>query len=62
MDEKDIQKELANRQLVLKYMQDQQIKHFQDVGDVISRYYYDQEQVLGDIDQTFNSEETNIDT
>jgi flagellar protein FlaI len=62
MDEEDIQKELMNRQHVLNYMQEEQIKHFEDVGDVISRYYYSPEDVLDDIGQTFNSEETNIDT
>ncbi|MFB6174550.1 MAG: type II/IV secretion system ATPase subunit [Candidatus Nanohalobium sp.] len=62
MGEEDIQKELRNRQHVMKYMKDQQIKHFEDVGDVISRYYYSPEDVLSDIGQTFNSEKTNIDT
>ncbi|MFB6114727.1 MAG: type II/IV secretion system ATPase subunit [Candidatus Nanohalobium sp.] len=62
MDQEDIQNELRNRQHVLNYMQDQQIKHFEDVGDVISRYYYSPEDVLQDISQTFNSEKTNIDT
>lgn len=60
MDEEDIENEMKNRQHVLKYMQDEQIKHFEDVGDVISRYYYSPEDVLGDISQTFNSEKTNI--
>lgn len=61
MDEKDIQEELANRQLVLRHMQEEQIKHFEDVGDLISRYYYSSENVMEDIDQTFNSEEDNVD-
>ncbi len=62
MDEEDIQQELKNRQMVLKYMQDQQIKHFEDVGDMISRYYYNPEEVLNRVGQTFNSEETDIDS
>jgi flagellar protein FlaI len=57
MDYSDVQKELRNRQHVLRYMQDQQIKHYRKVGDLIGRYYSDPESVLEKVGQTFNSEE-----
>ena len=57
MDYKDIQKELKNRQHVLKWMQDQQIKHYRKVGDIISRYYSDPHSVLEKVGQTFNSQQ-----
>ncbi|MFB6180329.1 MAG: type II/IV secretion system ATPase subunit [Candidatus Nanohalobium sp.] len=60
MTEKDIQKELQNRQHVLKYMQDQQIKHFEDVGSEIAQYYYSPESVLKKVGQTFNADTTDI--
>lgn len=50
-----IKKELMNRQRVLEYMQEEQIKHYREVGDIISRYYSDQNSVMQEIDQTFNS-------
>ena len=57
MDYKDIQKELKNRQHVLRWMQDQQIKHYRKVGDIISRYYSDPHSVLEKVGQTFNSQQ-----
>jgi flagellar protein FlaI len=57
MDYSDVQTELRNRQHVLRYMQDQQIKHYRKVGDLIGRYYSDPESVLEKVGQTFNSEE-----
>jgi len=57
MDYKDIRQELKNRQHVLNWMQDQQIKHYRKVGDIISRYYSDRKSVLEKVGQTFNSEE-----
>ena len=57
MDYDDIRQELKNRQHVLNWMQDQQIKHYRKVGDIISRYYADRKSVLEKVGQTFNSEE-----
>ncbi|WP_414838168.1 type II/IV secretion system ATPase subunit [Candidatus Nanosalina sp. VS9-1] len=57
MDYKDIQKELKNRQHVLKWMQEEQIKHYRKVGDIISRYYSDPHSVLEKVGQTFNSQQ-----
>jgi len=61
MEEEDVQRELRNRQYVLKHMQDEQIKHFEDVGDMISRYYSNPKRVMEEIGQTFNSKKTEID-
>ena len=57
MDYEDIKKELRNRQHVLNWMQEEQIKHYRKVGDIISRYYSDSESVLERVGQTFNSEQ-----
>ncbi|MFB6193248.1 MAG: type II/IV secretion system ATPase subunit [Candidatus Nanohaloarchaea archaeon] len=56
MDYRDLKNEVRNRQHVLNYMQDQQIKHYRDVGDMISRYYSNPERVMKKIGQTFNAE------
>ncbi|MFB6203354.1 MAG: type II/IV secretion system ATPase subunit [Candidatus Nanohaloarchaea archaeon] len=56
MDYEQIKQELRNRQMVLNYMQEEQIKHYRDVGELISRYYSDPESVLEKASQTFNSE------
>ena len=62
MDYEDIRKELRNRQHVLKWMQEEQIKHYRKVGDIISRYYSDSESILEKVGQTFNSEQAeNVD-
>jgi flagellar protein FlaI len=52
----DIQKDLRNKQHVLNYMQEEQIKHYREVGDIISRYYSDPKSVMEKVGQTFNSE------
>ncbi|MFB6242169.1 MAG: type II/IV secretion system ATPase subunit [Candidatus Nanosalina sp.] len=57
MDYEDIRKELRNRQHVLNWMQEEQIKHYREVGDIISRYYSDSESILRKVGQTFNSEQ-----
>ena len=62
MDYKNLKNEVRNRQHVLNYMQDQQIKHYRDVGDMISRYYSNPERVLEDIGQTFNAENEEVET
>ena len=62
MDYEDIRKELRNRQHVLKWMQEEQIKHYRKVGDIISRYYSDSESILERVGQTFNSQQAeNVD-
>ncbi|MFT4867991.1 MAG: flagellar protein FlaI [Candidatus Nanohaloarchaea archaeon] len=60
-DEEQIKEELKKRQHVLNYMQDEQIKHYRDVGDVISRYYSDPQSVLEDVDKSLNSTENEVD-
>ncbi len=59
-DEEDMRKELKNRQHVLNWMQEEQIKHYRKVGDVISRYYSDPQSVLEDVGESLNSEEDEI--
>ncbi len=54
-DEEDMTKELKNRQHVLKWMQNEQIKHYRDVGDVISRYYSDPKSILEQVGESLNS-------
>lgn len=61
MDYDQIKAEVRNRQHVLNYMQDQQIKHYRDVGDMIARYYSNPKAVLRKIGQTFNSESDELD-
>ncbi|MFT4892891.1 MAG: flagellar protein FlaI [Candidatus Nanohaloarchaea archaeon] len=60
-DEEEIKDELRKRQHVLNYMQDEQIKHYRDVGDVISRYYSDPQSVLENVDKSLNSTENEVD-
>lgn len=55
MEQKDIKKELVNRQHVLNWMQQEQHKHYRKVGDIISRYYSDPEAVLEDASQDLNT-------
>ncbi len=57
IDNEDIQKDLRNKQHVLNYMQEEQIKHYREVGDIISRYYSDPESVMEKVGQTFNSDQ-----
>ena len=56
-DYSEIRRELKNRQHVLNWMQEEQIKDYRKVGDIISRYYSDPESILKRVGQTFNSEE-----
>jgi flagellar protein FlaI len=59
MKEKDIQKDLLNKQKILNWMQDEQIKNYKKVGDIISRYYSDPDTVLEKAEnQDSNSENT----
>ncbi len=60
MSEKEIQKELVNRQHVLEWMQEEQHKHYRKVGDIISRYYSNPRSVLEKVGQSLNSEQDQI--
>jgi len=60
IENEDIKKDLRNKQHVLNYMQNEQIKHYRDVGDVISRYYSDPESIMKTIGQTFNLDENEL--
>ena len=60
MDYGALKTEVRNRQHVLNYMQDQQIKHYRDVGNMISRYYSNPKMVLEDISQSFNSDNEEV--
>ncbi|WEL23240.1 type II/IV secretion system ATPase subunit [Candidatus Nanohalovita haloferacivicina] len=62
MDYQDLKNEVRNRQHVLNYMQDQQIKHYRDVGDMISRYYSNPQRVMEKIGQTFNAEKEEVES
>ena len=44
--ETDMQRELMNRQEVLSWMQENQIKNYKKVGDIISRYYSSPDDIL----------------
>ncbi|MFB6204622.1 MAG: type II/IV secretion system ATPase subunit [Candidatus Nanohaloarchaea archaeon] len=61
MDYEQLKNEVRNRQHVLNYMQDQQIKHYRDVGKWIARYYSNPQDVMERIGQTFNSETDELD-
>ena len=58
----EVRKELRNRQHVLNWMQEEQIKNYRKVGDIISRYYSDPESILKKVGQTFNSEQAQNDS
>lgn len=60
-DEEQIKNELRKRQHVLNWMQEEQIKHYRDVGDVISRYYSDPKSVLEDVGKSSNSSDEQVD-
>lgn len=61
MNENEIKKEIVNRQKVLNWMQQEQHKHYRKVGDIISRYYSNPEEILQEVSQTLNSEDEQID-
>ena len=56
MEHEKLKKDLRNKQHVLNYMQEEQIKHYRKVGDIISRYYSDPKSVMEKVGQTFNAE------
>ncbi len=59
-NDEDLKKELKNRQHVLNWMQDEQIKHYRDVGDVISRYYSDPQSILEDVGESLNPRQNQL--
>jgi flagellar protein FlaI len=46
MSDREIQKELMQKQRVMQWMQDEGIKNYKQVGEIISRYYSDPETVM----------------
>ncbi|MFB6099772.1 MAG: type II/IV secretion system ATPase subunit [Candidatus Nanohalobium sp.] len=56
IEHEKIKKDLRNKQHVLNYMQEEQIKHYREVGDIISRYYSDPKSVMEKVGQTFNAD------
>jgi len=60
MEYSDLQDEIRNRQHVLNWMNDEQIKHYRKVGDIISRYYSDPKTILEKVGETFNSDQEQL--
>ena len=58
--EDELTEELKNRQYVLKWMQEEQIKHYRDVGDIISRYYSEPREILEDVGESLNSSDEEL--
>jgi flagellar protein FlaI len=57
-EEQKIKNELRNKQEILTYMQNEGIKHYRKVGDIISRYYSDPKSLIEEIrEETQSSEE-----
>lgn len=57
MNSEEIQRELINKQKILEWMQDEQIKHYRKVGDVISEYYSDPDSILNKVNGKTTAEE-----
>jgi flagellar protein FlaI len=55
IEHEKVKKDLRHKQHVLNYMQEEQIKHYREVGDIISRYYSEPKEVMKEVGQTFNS-------
>ncbi len=60
MDDEQMKEELRNRQHVLNWMQEQQIKHYRKVGDIISRYYSDPKSVMQKVGESLNSNQAQM--
>ncbi|MEF8880497.1 MAG: type II/IV secretion system ATPase subunit, partial [Candidatus Nanohaloarchaea archaeon] len=60
VEHQKIKRDLRNKQQVLKYMQEEQVKHYREVGDIISRYYSEPKEMMEKVGQTFNSREEEI--
>lgn len=50
-NEKELKEELVAKQRILKYMEDEQIKNYKEVGDIISRYYSSPEALMAELNQ-----------
>ncbi|MFB6159399.1 MAG: type II/IV secretion system ATPase subunit [Candidatus Nanohalobium sp.] len=60
MEHEKLKRDLRNKQHVLNYMQEEQIKHYREVGDIISRYYSEPKEVMEKVGQTFNAQEKEL--
>ncbi|MFB6291918.1 MAG: type II/IV secretion system ATPase subunit [Candidatus Nanohaloarchaea archaeon] len=60
MNDEQMKEELKNRQHVLNWMQDQQIKHYRKVGDIISRYYSDPKSIMQKVGESLNSNQAQM--
>ncbi|MFB6145582.1 MAG: type II/IV secretion system ATPase subunit [Candidatus Nanohaloarchaea archaeon] len=60
-DEEQIKENLKNKQHVLKWMQDEQVKHYRKVGDVISRFYSEPKEILQQVGESLNSHRNELD-
>lgn len=60
LEHKKIKRDLRNKQHILNYMQEEQIKHYREVGDIISRYYSDPKSIMEKVGQTFNSQKDEL--
>jgi flagellar protein FlaI len=56
IDYDKLKDDLKNKQQVLGYMQKEQIKNYEDVGDIISMYYSNPEQLMDTIQEEVSSE------
>jgi flagellar protein FlaI len=56
IDYDKLKDDLENKQQVLKYMQKEQIKHYEDVGNIISMYYSNPENLMETIRDEISSE------
>jgi flagellar protein FlaI len=56
-NEKQMKEELVAKQRVLKYMKDEQIKNYRKVGDVISRYYNNPDDLMSEVNENLKKQE-----
>jgi flagellar protein FlaI len=60
IEHEKVKKDLRHKQHVLNYMQEEQIKHYREVGDIISRYYSEPKEIMKKVGQTFNSQSNEL--
>jgi flagellar protein FlaI len=56
-DEEEMRRELVNKQHILQWMQDQQIKDYREVGDILARYYSDPASLMERVENPDSSED-----
>jgi flagellar protein FlaI len=56
-NEKQMKEELVAKQRVLKYMKDEQIKNYRKVGDVISSYYNNPDNLMSEVNENLKKQE-----